>query len=152
MWEAWQRYFTCQAKWRVHTYVLLVCFPLDLLLHWFFVFYLDLGYVGAPWAVVIINYCMPGGLLLYAWLFDDRDCWGGFSRDAFRHWGTTIRLALANVAVIEGQLMAVEVLTFSASTLSSKHLAAQGIMANIVNVSLHGPLALQVVCELDTDD
>lgn len=86
--ECGKRFVQAQGIFSAATYVLLITAPLNAFLTWFLVWRLDWGFVGAPTAVVITENLMAVLLVLYIWLVDGSQCWGGFTTKAFSNWGT----------------------------------------------------------------
>lgn len=138
--ESGKRFVQAQGLFRANLYVLLTIAPLNVFLHWLFVWRLGWGFVGAPIAVAISNCSLPLGLIFYVRFVDGRQCWGGFSRTSFRHWGPMIRLALPGFLMLEAEWLAFEIVTLSASWLSPTHLAAQGILMTLATLGSQVPL------------
>jgi multidrug resistance protein, MATE family len=74
---------------------------------------------------------MPLCLFLYVRFVDGRQCWGGFSKKAFTNWGPMVRLAIPGLLMVLAEYLAFEVLTLSASWMSSTHLAAQSVLSTL---------------------
>ncbi|KAJ0383790.1 hypothetical protein COL922a_009736 [Colletotrichum nupharicola] len=71
-------------------------------------------------------------------------CWGGFSRDALRGWGLMVRLSFAGSVATLSEYAAFEILCFSTSYLSTRHLAAQSILTTTSIVVWHVPFSISV--------
>lgn len=86
--EAAKRYVQAQGLFSASLYVLIVAAPLNAFLNWFFVWKLELGFVGAPIAVAIIDNCLPLGLFIYVRFFSKNgmSCWNGFTKKALQNW------------------------------------------------------------------
>jgi multidrug resistance protein, MATE family len=74
---------------------------------------------------------LPVCLFLYVRFVDGRECWGGFSKKAFKNWGPMIRLALPGLLTVLAEYLAFEILTLAASWISSTHLAAQSVLSTL---------------------
>lgn len=85
--EGGKRFVQAQGLFQATTYVLLIAAPLNAVMNWFFVWHLDMGFVGAPISVVITQWLIPILLVAYVYFIDGRQCWGGFSKRALSNWG-----------------------------------------------------------------
>lgn len=85
--EGGKRFVQAQGLFQATTYVLLVAAPLNVFLHWLFVWYLELGFIGAPISVVMTQNLLPVLLIAYVYFVDGKQCWGGFSKRALTNWG-----------------------------------------------------------------
>ncbi|KAI1276426.1 MATE efflux family protein [Xylaria sp. FL0933] len=147
--EALKRFLQAQGNFKAAMYVLVVCVPVNALLSWLFAFKLGMGLGGAALGVALTNNLRPTLLLLYIvspagrW---SHQCWGGFSRAALSvsKWGPMVKLSAAGSAVNLAEWAAFEVVAFSTSYLSTKHLAAQTVLTTISVVSWHIPFSVSV--------
>lgn len=142
--ESGKRFVQAQGIFTAILYVLLILAPLNVFLHWLFVWKFAWGFVGAPFAVAIINLLLPIGLILYVRFIAGRECWGGLSYAAFSDWTPMVKLALPGFLMIEGEWMAFEILTLSASHLDSTHLAAQSVIMTMANLGSQIPMPLSI--------
>lgn len=85
--EAGKRFVQAQGLFHATTWVLLVAAPVNVLVTWLLVWKLEFGFIGAPISVVFTEMLMPVLLFLYVWCIDGYQCWGGFSKRAFKNWG-----------------------------------------------------------------
>ena len=85
--ECGKRFVQAQGLFHATTYVLMVAAPINILLNYLLVWRFDMGFIGAPIAVVVTQNLLPLLLFLYVWLVDGSQCWGGFSKRAFSNWG-----------------------------------------------------------------
>jgi len=85
--EAGKRFVQAQGLFHAVTFVLLAAAPINVFANWLLVWKLELGFIGAPIAIVITEILMPVFLLLYVLFVDGYQCWGGFSKRAFTNWG-----------------------------------------------------------------
>ncbi|KAG9533742.1 MATE efflux family protein, partial [Aureobasidium melanogenum] len=124
--------------------VLLVCAPLNVFLHWLFVWKLQWGFIGAPIAVVTIENLMPLCLFLYVRFVGGSECWGGFTRLAFKNWMPMIKLALPGLVMVLAEYLAFEILTLSASWISPTHLATQSVLSTISSITYQIPFPISI--------
>ncbi|KAK6333486.1 hypothetical protein TWF718_011294 [Orbilia javanica] len=147
-WEVGKRFVQAQGIFMAATYILLICAPINALLNYLLVWHpvIGFGFLGAPTAVVITNWLMPLLLFLYVVFVRGSECWGGFSRKAIalRSWGPMVKLALPGLIMILSEFVAFELLTLAASYLSTKHLAAQSVLATCTSVTFQIPFALSI--------
>ncbi|KAF2970680.1 hypothetical protein GQX73_g2911 [Xylaria multiplex] len=147
--EALKRFLQAQGSFKAAMCILVVCTPLNALLSWFFAFKMGMGLAGAALGTAITNNLRPTLLLLYIvspagrW---SHKCWGGFSQAAlsFSKMGPMIKLSIAGSAVNLAEWAAFEIVAFSTSYLSTRHLAAQSVLTTISVVSWHIPFSVSV--------
>jgi multidrug resistance protein, MATE family len=142
--ESGKRFVQAQGMFSATTYVLLICAPLNALLNWLFVWKLGLGFKGAPIAVVITENLLPLTLFLYVRFVDGMQCWGGFEKRAFRNWGPMLALSLPGLIMVLAEFLAFEILTLSASWLSTTHLAAQSVLSTISAITYQIPFPMSI--------
>jgi len=144
--EAGKRFTQAQGLFNASLFVLLVATPANILLNWLFVWNLDMGLTGAALAVVISNNLLPLLLLFYVRVMNPSslECWGGFTKQAFRHWGPMVKLSLPGIIMVEAEWFAFDILTFSASYISTAHLAAQSVVMTTCVVMYHIPFSVSV--------
>lgn len=87
---------------------------------------------------------MPLCLFLYVRFVDGMQCWGGFSRLALRNWGPMIRLALPGLVMVLAEFLAFEILTLSASWISTTHLAAQSVLSTLTAITYQIPFPVSI--------
>ncbi|KAK4983723.1 hypothetical protein LTR50_007042 [Elasticomyces elasticus] len=133
--ESGKRFLQAQGLFQATLYVLLFCAPLNAFMHWLFVWQFKWGFIGAPIAVAITENLLPLCLFLYVRFVAGSECWGGFSRKAFKNWGPMIRLALPGLVMVLAEFLAFEILTLSASWISSTHLAAQSVLSTLASIT-----------------
>ena len=76
-----------------------------------------------------ITYWLSFGLLvLYTWKIDGSQCWGGFSRDAFRELWPMTKLAVGGVLMIGTEWWSFEIITIVAGQLGGLDLPAQSVV------------------------
>ena len=164
--EAGKRFVQAQGLFSASLYVLIVCAPINAFLNWFFVWKLEMGFVGAPIAVAIIDNCLPLGLFVYVRFFSKNgmSCWNGFTKKAWQNWyvpfpyialqphqtltisprGPMVRLAIPGVIMVEAECLAFEILTFASSYFGVEVLAAQSILATLTNITFQMPFPLSI--------
>ncbi|KIW01827.1 uncharacterized protein PV09_06679 [Verruconis gallopava] len=142
--ESGKRFVQAQGLFHVNLYVLLVCAPLNALMNYVFVWRLGWGFVGAPIAVAIIDNLLPLVLFLYVYFVDGKQCWGGFSRNAFKNWVPMVRLALPGLVMVLAEFLAFEILTLAASWIGSTHLAAQSVLSTITALTFQIPFPISI--------
>ncbi|KAF3904116.1 hypothetical protein AA313_de0201907 [Arthrobotrys entomopaga] len=145
-WEVGKRFVQAQGIFSASTYILLICAPTNALLNYLLVWHpvIGFGFLGAPTAVVITNWLMPLLLFLYVACVRGSECWGGFSTKAWKNWSPMVKLALPGLIMILSEFLAFELLTLGASYLSTKHLAAQSVLATCTSVTFQIPFALSI--------
>jgi multidrug resistance protein, MATE family len=146
LFEAGKRFTQAQGLFNASLMVLLICTPINIGLNYLFVFVWNWGLTGAALAVVISNNLLPVFLFIYVRFINPSslECWGGFSKLAFKHWGPMIKLSLPGIIMVEAEWLAFDILTFSASYLSTAHLAAQSVVMTVCMVMFHIPFSVSV--------
>jgi multidrug resistance protein, MATE family len=116
--ESSKRYVQAQGRFTATLYVLLIAAPLNVLLHWLFVWVSLLlnnlalvntnpvqrfswGFIGCPIAIVITETLMPILLALYVRFVGGLECWPGLTRSMFRNWGPMVKLALPGLVMVQ---------------------------------------------------
>ncbi|KAI8952994.1 MATE efflux family protein [Xylaria longipes] len=145
--EALKRFLQAQGNFQVAMIILLICTPINAFASWFFAFQLNMGLVGAALGTAFTNTLRPVLLILYIMLPTGRwshQCWGGFSRAAWTNWKPMVRLSFAGSAVNLAEWGSFQIVAFSTSHLSTRHLAAQSVLATISMVTWHIPFSMSV--------
>ncbi|KAJ9133402.1 MATE efflux family protein [Pleurostoma richardsiae] len=143
--EALKRFLQAQGDFTPGLVVLVICTPVNAFLSWWFAIKLGLGLNGAALGAAVTNDLRPILLLVYiVFRKSSHVCWGGFSSQAFRHWGPTFKLSLAGTAVNLAEWSAFEIATFSTSYISTDHLAAQTVLTTVSDVMWHIPFSVSV--------
>ncbi|KUI56889.1 hypothetical protein VP1G_04224 [Cytospora mali] len=142
--EGGKRFVQAQGLFQATTYVLLIAAPLNVFLNWFFVWHLELGFIGAPISVVITQNLLPVLLIAYVHYIDGKQCWGGFSKRALSNWGPMIRLSIPGMIMVEAEWFAFEVLTLATGQFGSTYLAAQSILITITSTTFQIPFPLAI--------
>ncbi|ROW05328.1 hypothetical protein VSDG_00097 [Cytospora chrysosperma] len=142
--EGGKRFVQAQGLFQATTYVLVVAAPINVFLNWFFVWYLELGFIGAPISVVITQNLLPVLLIAYVYFVDGSQCWGGFSKRALSNWGPMIRLSIPGMIMVEAEWFAFEILTLATGQFGSSYLAAQSILMTITSTTFQIPFPLAI--------
>ncbi|KAM0713163.1 hypothetical protein Q7P35_000615 [Cladosporium inversicolor] len=144
LFESAKRYVQAQGRFAATMYVLLICAPINVFLHWLLVWRLGWGFIGCPIAVVTTETLMPIMLFLYVRFVGGMECWPGFSRKAFVNWGPMIRLALPGLVMVVAEFLAFEILTLSSSWISAEHLAANTILQSLSVLTYQLPFPVSI--------
>ena len=142
--ESSKRFVQAQGLFSANLYALLIVTPLNVFLHWFLVWHLHWGFVGAPVALVISESTLPLIILLYVMFIDGKQCWGGWSRECLRNWGPMIKLSITGLIAVEAEYGAFEVLTFASAWLGTIELAAQSLLSTITALTFQIPFPMSI--------
>ncbi|WPK26603.1 hypothetical protein PUMCH_003961 [Australozyma saopauloensis] len=150
MFECGKRFLQAQGIYHISTIVLLFAAPCNLVMNLIFV--KKFGFIGAPIAVSINYWIMFLGLLfstLYISRKSDTDtpmkCWSSLSvRRAFLGWRNLVSLAIPGWIMLEAEFLAFEILTFMASYLGTRKLAAQAVGLTIASLTYQVPFAIGI--------
>lgn len=144
--EAGKRFTQAQGLFNASLFVLVIATPINILLNYIFVFVLNWDLTGAALATVLSHNLLPILLWIYVYFVNPHslECWAGFTKDAFSHWGPMAKLALPGIIMVETEWLAFDILTFSTSYLSTTHLAAQSIVMSLAVAIYHVPFSVGV--------
>lgn len=142
--ETGKRFVMAQGLFHATTLVLLVGAPLNLVLNWFIVWRMDMGFVGAGLTIVCVQNLLPLLLLGYVVLVDGRECWNGLSARALTNWGPMLKLALPGLIMLEAQFLAFEILALVSAQFGSAYLAAQSIIITVTTSTFQLPFPLSI--------
>lgn len=142
--ESGKRYVQAQGRFAATLYVLLIAAPLNVFMHWLFVWQFKWGFIGCPIAVVITENLMPLLLFLYVRFIGGLECWPGFTTKALRNWGPMIRLALPGLVMVMAEFLAFEILTLASARISSTHLAANTVLQSLSVLTYQIPFPLSI--------
>ncbi|KAH7349748.1 putative MATE efflux family protein subfamily [Plectosphaerella cucumerina] len=142
--ESGKRFVQAQGIFHATTYVLLIVAPLNVAINWLLVWRMELGFIGAPMSAALSNNFLALFLFLYVYFVDGKQCWNGFTTEAFRKWGVMTRLAVPGLLMLEAEYLAFEVLTLAASHISRTQLAAQSVLSPLIALTFQAPLALAI--------
>lgn len=114
--------------------VLLALLPMHTGIAIFLVHYTHLGAPGAALATGITLWTT--GLLLVAYSLRTRAkaCWDGFSKQAWKEWGSVLWLAIPGALMFGSELWAFEVIALLAGRLGHTAVAAQAVISTLDNI------------------
>lgn len=144
LFEAAKRYAQAQGIFSAAFYVLLFVAPFNALMNWYFVWKLEMGFVGAPLAVAISDHLLWIGLFIYIYFVDGMQCWNGFTKRAFQNWGPMIKLAIPGLVMVEAEVLAFEILTFAAARFGVTVLAAQSVLGTLTSLTFQIPFPVSI--------
>ncbi|KAK5165178.1 uncharacterized protein LTR77_009276 [Saxophila tyrrhenica] len=143
--ESGKRYVQAQGRFAATLYVLLIAAPLNVFLHWLFVWKLSWGFIGCPIAIVITETLLPLLLAAYVLLHPTSlECWPTPTRAIFHNWGPMIRLALPGLVMVMAEFLAFEILTLAAANFSATHLAANTVLQSLSVFTYNFPFPLAI--------
>ncbi|KAK5941921.1 hypothetical protein PMZ80_005872 [Knufia obscura] len=144
--EAAKRFVQAQGQFTSSLVVLIICAPVNVILNWLFCFKLGWGLAGTALAAALTNNLRPILLVLYVCVFRrwTLECWDGFSWKAWHDWGPMIQLSTAGTILNISEWFAFEIMTFSSSYISTKHIAAQTILTTTSVLVWHIPFSVSV--------
>lgn len=142
--ESGKRYVQAQGRFDATLYVLLIAAPLNVLMHYLFVWVFKWGFIGCPIAVVITECLMPILLFLYVRFIGGMECWPGFTRKAFTNWGPMVRLALPGLVMVLAEFLAFEILTLASARISATHLAANTVLQSLSVLTYQLPFPFSI--------
>nr|POE71888.1 putative transporter [Quercus suber] len=142
--ESAKRFVQAQGRFEATLYVLLIAAPLNMLMHYLFVWRLEWGFIGCPIAVVITENLMPLLLFLYVRFVGGMECWPGFSKKALTNWGPMVRLALPGFVMVIAEFLAFEILTLASARISATHLAANTVLQSLCIFTYQFPFPISI--------
>ncbi|KAK3678099.1 hypothetical protein LTR78_002194 [Recurvomyces mirabilis] len=142
--ESAKRYVQAQGHFAATMYVLLIAAPINIFLHWLFVWQLKWGFIGCPIAVVITENLMPLLLFLYVRFVGGMECWPGFTKKAFANWGPMIRLAIPGLVMVMAEFLAFEILTLASARFGATYLGAQTVLQSLSVITFSLPFPISI--------
>ncbi|KAK5132307.1 hypothetical protein LTR08_009215 [Meristemomyces frigidus] len=142
--ESGKRYVQAQGRFAATSYVLLIAAPINIFLHWLFVWKFEWGFIGCPIAVVITENLMPLLLFAYVRFVGGMECWPGFTRQALHNWWPMVRLAIPGLIMVMAEFLAFEILTLASARISATHLAAQTVLQSLSVLTYQLPFPLSI--------
>ncbi|EMC91591.1 hypothetical protein BAUCODRAFT_79694 [Baudoinia panamericana UAMH 10762] len=142
--ESAKRYVQAQGRFDATMYVLLIAAPLNIFMHWLFVWKFEWGFIGCPIAVTITEVLMPLLLLAYVRFVGGMECWDGFTWTAFQNWGPMVRLALPGLVMVMAEFLAFEILTLASARFGATYLAANTVLQSLSVVAFCLPFPLSI--------
>lgn len=147
MFEAGKRFTQAQGNFTASLVGVMVCAPLNVLWNWLYVFQLGLGFRGAALAIATSNLLQPLVLLLHINVFARKtlECWPGFDkRKCLQNWGQMARLSSPGILMVLSEWLAFDILTFTASYISTPALAAQSVLMSVTITTYHIPMPVAI--------
>ncbi|KAJ8126167.1 hypothetical protein O1611_g7471 [Lasiodiplodia mahajangana] len=142
--EGGKRFVQSQGLFIATTCVLLIAAPMNVFINWLLVWHFELGFVGAPIAVVFTQTLMPILLTLYVAFVEGSHCWGGLSKRALVNWGPMVRLAIPGMIMVVAEWLAFEILTLCSSQFGTSYLAAQSILVTVTATMFMIPFPISI--------
>lgn len=149
LFENGKHFLQAQGIFHATTYILIVCAPLNVALTCTLVAHprFGLGFIGAPWAVVITNWAMCALTYAYIFVVDGYQCWPKYlitDKIYWQRWRRVIDLAIPGIVMVEAEWMAFEIITFTAARLGTQVLAAQTILLTTCILLYQVPFAIGI--------
>lgn len=140
------KFLQAQSIMHASTYVLLICFPINLTLNYFLVWnpYTSLGFIGAPITVSITYSLCALGMILYIKYINGSQCWGGFNKNCLTRWIPFIQLAIPGVIMICAEWWAFELMGLFASRFGTLPLASHAAASSLCNILYMIPLGAAI--------
>ncbi|CEP17486.1 hypothetical protein [Parasitella parasitica] len=139
---ALRKFLQSLGKMKVTMYILIILFPINLASNYFFLIYLDAGFIGAAYHSVFIT---SVSLLLYILSIvictDSKKIWPGFTAHVLCHWGEFLKLGIPGMLSISTD-WAFEVCAIITGVLGQTSLAAQSVVISVNTLLLMVPNAL----------
>ncbi|KAI8098782.1 mate-domain-containing protein [Halteromyces radiatus] len=138
-----RRFFQCIGKMKVTLYIVLLIFPLNYLVDYTLLQWLDLGMKGAALQNTIYHLMVVtlySGMLYFGTDFGKK-YWPGWSKDACHQWGTFMKLGVPGMLSVSTD-WAFEVCAMVTGVLGETSLAAQSIVLSVNTFLLMIPYAL----------
>lgn len=142
--ESGKRMLQAQGLFRETSYIILVVAPINIVLNWFLVWKMELGFIGAPIGVVISRNLLAILMVLYIKFINGYQCWGGLDRRAFSNWGIMVRLALPGMTMVVAEWLAFELMTLLSSRFGTDYLAGQSAIMTLVALLYQIPFSMSV--------
>ncbi|KAL6935029.1 hypothetical protein ACO0R3_001001 [Hanseniaspora guilliermondii] len=147
LFENLKRYVQAMGKYEVGLYVLILCFPINVIMSYLLVWNerIGIGFLGAAVAIVINFYLMFFLILIYIVKYTNRKCWNGFTKKSLCNWWDLFKLVLPGIIMVEAEDLSYELLTLIASYLGTKYLAAQSAISIITVLFFNIGFGISVV-------
>ncbi|KAI8646129.1 mate-domain-containing protein [Parasitella parasitica] len=130
------------GKMKVAMYLLMILFPINVASNYFFLIYLEAGFIGAAYHSVFITSVSLSLYIssIFIWT-DARKIWPGFTTQAFCHWGEFLKLGIPGMLSVSTD-WAFEVCAIITGVLGQTSLAAQSVVISVNTLLLMIPNAL----------
>ncbi|GAA5809471.1 hypothetical protein MFLAVUS_002879 [Mucor flavus] len=127
---------------RVTMYLIIILFPINILSDYYFLIYLDLGYIGAAYQNVFFCSMLLLTYILFVFMYTDaKKYWPGFTDQAFTQWGVFLKLGIPGMLSVSTD-WAFEVCAIIAGVLGQTSLAAQSVVLTVNMLLLMIPTAI----------
>ncbi|KAI9257072.1 mate-domain-containing protein [Helicostylum pulchrum] len=127
---------------RVTMYLIIILFPINILSDYYFLIYLDLGYIGAAYQNVFFCTMLLLTYILFIFVYTDaKKYWPGFTDQAFTQWGVFLKLGIPGMLSVSTD-WAFEVCAIIAGVLGQTSLAAQSVVLTVNMLLLMIPTAI----------
>ncbi|KAH3687027.1 hypothetical protein WICPIJ_001999 [Wickerhamomyces pijperi] len=146
LFETLKKYLQAQNIFHASTYVILFAAPFNAFANYYLVWgkAFNMGFYGAPTAIVITNYLMAGMLLFYTWKVDGYQCWCGFNFDILQNWDRLLHLAYNGTISVVSEWFFFELITLSAARFGTLELASQSVLTTICTMMYQVPFAISI--------
>ncbi|KAH3673347.1 hypothetical protein WICMUC_003707 [Wickerhamomyces mucosus] len=146
LFETLKKYLQAQNIFHASTYVILFAAPFNAFTNYYLVWseFFNLGFIGAPIAIVLTNYIMASLLLIYTIYIDGYQCWCGISKDVFKNWSKMLNLSYNGTISVVSEWLFFELITLSAARFGTVELAAQSVLATICILIYQIPFAISI--------
>lgn len=146
LFENGKRFLQAQGIFEAGTAILFVTAPINVVVSYVLVWneLVGVGFVGAPIAAALNFWLMAILLWLYVVYIDGMECWGGWTKELFTHWGALAELAVPGIIMLEAEYLAYEVLTLVALRLGTTALAAQLAVSTVASLTYMVPFAVSI--------
>ncbi|PIA16475.1 MATE efflux family protein [Coemansia reversa NRRL 1564] len=139
-----RRFVQAQGIMQASTWVIAMVMPIHAINSYLLVWSsrLGLGFVGAPFTIVITNWLMFLGMLIYTANSTARLAWGGFSWKCLDGIWEFYRLAIPSAAMLACSWSAFELVTFGSSLFGPVTMAAQACIFSAMALTYQIPTAI----------
>jgi len=143
--ECFKKYLQTQGKVVETLYALVVAGALNVIVHYYFIYYLQWGFVGGPIALCITYVCLPFILLVFVKMFDShKDTWYGWSWKAMDDWMPFLKMGVPGMLMYCAEWWASEVIALAAGFIGDTDLAAQSVVTTTNSIIFMIPLGISV--------
>ncbi|KAI8098278.1 mate-domain-containing protein [Gilbertella persicaria] len=128
---------------KVTMYLVFVLFPVNIASNYFFLIYLNLGYIGAAYHHIFFSVFLLFVYILFisSITSDIKKFWPGLSMQAFQYWGEFLKLGIPGMLSVSTD-WAFEVCAIITGLLGQTSLAAQSVLISCNTLLLMIPTAL----------
>ena len=150
--EAQKKFLQAQGHtWPQMIVAALVAF-LNVGFSYLFIIVLDIGYLGAPFAMSCSNWLLCLGGAIACWRHRGAHLaepyWSGWSRRCVQEWPAFLKLALPGMVMLCAEWWSFEIVALGAGWLGTVDLDVQGIMMNTVGLLFMLPLGVSVAASV----